>query len=442
MRFHLLVFTFIIISWSFCLYFYNRPVLFGKLEWLKITFALSIGLIFELFFLVVSASKISLKKFKVPLIIVFSIFALLIIFGVFANNWPINYLIKLSPWGVVFVLLLLIYSALGGAILLERFLKIPELHHLQSLYILISFGLFIIAISILYVFLPLFTLPREYLWLSPLITVIFLLLFIFGYFLIKRGREEEFKKRKEAEKLSEEERKLTQAKDQFILSLQHHLRTPLVPLKGYLEKIVEGSYGPVENPVVKEKLIEMKKSVDLLYSLMENLIEIQELKMGRKTLNLEDCRIENLIKNVIEELKFQAQQKNLYLKLELPTNGKLPTLKLDKRRMRKVIWNLLDNAIKYTNRGGVTIRVENQKSKIRIVVADTGIGMEKEEIDYFLKGRLFERGKEAEKFYGPGRGIGLNIITEFVKAHGGKVWGESEGWGKGTTFYIELPVKD
>jgi len=300
---------------------------------------------------------------------------------------------------------------------------------------------FIIAGTVLYLFFPLITGWREYFWLGPVFALIFLLFFILGYYLIKKFQEESAK-RKEAEKLVEEWEKLTRAKDQFLLSLQHHLRTPLTPIKGYLEKILEGTYGREENPVIKEKLIEMKKLADTLYSLMESLLDIQELRMGKKVLNLEDCQIENLIEGIIEELKPQAEQKGLYLKYEslTRTGGRGPKMKLDKKRIGEAIWNLIDNAIKYTNRGGVTIRLKIKDQKLNIGVADTGIGMEKKEIDYFLQGKLFERSEEAKKLYGPGRGIGLSIVIEFIKAHGGKIWAESEGWGKGTTFWIELPT--
>jgi len=274
---------------------------------------------------------------------------------------------------------------------------------------------------------------------SPTTAVFFVLLFVVGYYLLKRVGEES-KRRKEAEQLVKEWEKLTQAKDQFLLSLQHHLRTPLTPLKGYLERILDGTYGREENPVIREKLIEMKKIVNNLYSLLESLLDVQELKIGKKALNLEDCQIGNLIKSVIEELKPGAEQKGLYLKYE-PSAGLVPTIKLDKGKIREAIWNLVDNAIKYTNRGGVTVKLKVKNEKLKIAVADTGIGMEKEDIDYFLRGKLFERGESAKKLYGPGRGIGLSIALEFVKAHGGKIWAESEGWGKGTTFYIELPLR-
>ena len=115
---------------------------------------------------------------------------------------------------------------------------------------------------------------------------------------------------------------------------------------------------------------------------------------------------------------------------------------LDKKRIKEAIYNIVDNAVKYTEKGGVTIKIKNQISNIKIIAQDTGVGLSKEEQRMFLQGEyFFERGEEAEKLWGPGRGIGLVIAYEFIRAHQGKLWVKSEGRGKGSTFYVELPVK-
>jgi signal transduction histidine kinase len=233
---------------------------------------------------------------------------------------------------------------------------------------------------------------------------------------------------------------LAKAKDQFILSIQHHLRTPLTPVMGYLDMILEGSFGEEKNPLIKEKLIKTRKAVEVLHKLMEDLLEVSSMRIGKKVLDLKETQIEDLIEEVKLELENQAKEKGLYLKFEKP-KVPLPKMKLDEKRIREVIWNLIDNAIKYTERGGVVIDCKIQDSKCLIKIKDTGIGMTKEEIDYFSEGKLFERGEKAKKLWGPGRGIGLAISFEFVKAHGGKIWIESEGREKGTTFYVELPIK-
>jgi len=280
---------------------------------------------------------------------------------------------------------------------------------------------------------------------------IFFLFCIFAYYLVKVIHEEE-KRREEiqkiaiqerslrvkTEKLAQESQKLAVAKDQFLLSIQHHLRTPVTLIKGYTEMILEDMYDHEKNPLIKEKLVSIKKAADILHNLMENLLDIQGMKIGKLFLNKEECQLEEIVQEVIEELKPQAEHKGLYLILEKIS---LPKIKVDKRRIREIIWNLIDNAIKYTKRGGVKIKLITEEDRIKIIVSDTGIGMTKEEIEDFLKGKLFERGEEAKKLYGPGRGIGLAIVNEFVKAHEGKIKVESEGRDKGSVFTIDLPIK-
>ena len=112
---------------------------------------------------------------------------------------------------------------------------------------------------------------------------------------------------------------------------------------------------------------------------------------------------------------------------------------IDQTKMKTAIYNVVDNGLKYTQKGGVTIKLQIVNGKLQIVVKDTGIGIKKEEIAELFE-KTFERGKEAEKLYTTGRGIGLYISKNFIEAHQGKIWAESEGEGKGSTFYIELPI--
>lgn len=429
------LFAIIVIFWSLSLYFYTNPILYDSLEWLKIAFSLTIVSVLELFSFIRFANHTSFKKGNIIFIAV-SIISIIIALFPFVNKNFQNYLIGLHPLSFIFLLILICYAGLGGAIIFDKFLKTSRNQYLaadslQKVYILISFGLFVFAIMVLYLILPLVGI-KNYFWLGPVFAFIFTLcLIVNDYFTKKRQTK------KEKENLEREWQELNKAKDQFLLFIQHHLRTPITPVKGYLERILDGTYGREENPVIKEKLIEIKKLVDTIYSLIETLIEIQELKMGKKKLNIENFQIEKLIDGVVEELKPEAEKKGLYLKFEKPKNL-TPTIRADKKMIQEAIWNLVDNAIKYTNKGEVIIRLEKLKNKIRIMISDTGIGMAKEKIDYFLEGKLFERGEEAKELYGPGKGVGLTIAVEFIKANGGKIWAESESQNKGTTFWIEF----
>jgi signal transduction histidine kinase len=139
----------------------------------------------------------------------------------------------------------------------------------------------------------------------------------------------------------------------------------------------------------------------------------------------------------MEELKFETEAKKIYIKLEKPEV--VPRIVADLEKLKVALFNLVDNAIKYTSKGGVTIKLETADRKLKIIVEDTGMGLSKEEIDKLFN-RIFERTKEAQKTNVTGRGIGLYITGQVVLAHNGKIWVESEGKGKGSRFCVELPV--
>ena len=113
-------------------------------------------------------------------------------------------------------------------------------------------------------------------------------------------------------------------------------------------------------------------------------------------------------------------------------------IKADREKLKSVLFNVIENAVKYTEKGGVDINVEDGESKVKIIVADTGIGMSQEEIKNIFTTE-FQRSKEAQKTAG-GSGVGLSSTADMLRLHSGRIWAESGGKGKGSTFYIELPV--
>ena len=301
--------------------------------------------------------------------------------------------------------------------------------------------------GIILVILP-FVMPTSSL--KILTGAVFILFCIFGYYLIKATHEES-KRREEAEKIAVQERalrgraeklarefeRLDRAKTQFILATQHHLRTPLSIVKGYSSMLLEGSYGKLEEKT-KRVVSGINEAIEKLIKLVNEFLDISQLQVGREILKKEETQIEKLIEEIIEELNPSAKEKGIYLKLEVEEG--LPKIKLDRTKIKSAIFNVIDNGIKYTPKGGVTINLKSQNSNLKIAVKDTGIGLTKEEIKTLFT-EFFERGKEAEKIYTTGRGIGLYVAKNIIEAHRGKIWGESEGKGKGSTFYIELPLE-
>jgi len=281
---------------------------------------------------------------------------------------------------------------------------------------------------------------------------IFIVVGLFGILLVRsvskevRQREKMEQMAKELERAYEMEKEakrrieeLGEAKTQFMLATQHHFRTPLTSINGYIDLILTGAYGKVSSKL-KETVLKIKISTNRLIRVVGEVLDISQFQMGKKPIfNLLKTKIEPVVEEVLEELQFTAQSKNIYLKLEKPKT-EIPLVSIDVEKMKVALFNIVDNAIKYTNEGGVMIKIKNQISNIKIIIQDTGIGITKEEAEALFVD-IFERGEEAKKLFGTGRGIGLYVANQIIKGHGGKVWVESEGRGKGSTFYIELPVK-
>ena len=341
------------------------------------------------------------------------------------------------------------YSKLGpiGTVFLIFFTTLAiTRYHLFEIRVILT-ELLVGLMGIILVLLP-FVMPMSSL--KILTGAVFILFCIFGYYLIKATHEES-KRREEAEKITVQERALRQraeklakeferldrAKSQFILATQHHLRTPLSIIKGYASMLLEGSYGRVEEKA-KKALSGIQESIERLIKLVNEFLDISQLQVGREILKKEETQIEKIIEEIIEELNPSAKEKGIYLKLEVEEG--LPKIKLDRTKIKTAIFNVIDNGIKYTRKGGVTIRLKIKDLRLKIIVKDTGIGLAKEEIKTLFT-EFFERGKEAEKIYTTGRGIGLYVAKNIIEAHRGKIWGESEGKGKGSTFYIELPLE-
>ncbi|MBZ9578112.1 HAMP domain-containing histidine kinase [Patescibacteria group bacterium] len=250
---------------------------------------------------------------------------------------------------------------------------------------------------------------------------------------------QEIRKAYEVEKKAHQElKRLDEAKNQFIMATQHHLRTPLTSMIGYLDLIFGGTYGKV-SPKIKDALLKFQVSTRRLIKIVNEFLDITQFQLGKEVVSLKpNIDIRPIFKEIIEELQFEAKARGIYLKLQKP--GKIPRIKADPEKLRIALFNIVDNGIKYTPKGGVIVRCQPSDNKLQITVKDTGMGIPKEELKTLFT-KTFERSKEAKKVYGTGRGIGLFITGHIIKAHNGKIWAESEGKDKGSTFYIELPVK-
>jgi len=242
---------------------------------------------------------------------------------------------------------------------------------------------------------------------------------------------------KELKKAYDELKELDNAKSEFLSIASHQLRTPLTAIKGYVALLLGGSYGKITKKS-KIPIENINKSSERLIKLVNELLNVSRIEAGKMEINFEQVSLEEVINSVIEELKYQAESKKLYLKKEEP-KVLIPKISIDKDKIKQAIMNVLDNAIKYTNKGGIIIKTKTDNSKITVEIFDTGEGMTQEEIHKLFKS--FSRGSAGSKFFVDGTGLGLFIARRFIEIHGGKIWAESPGKGKGSAVFIELPIK-
>ncbi|MBI1839176.1 MAG: HAMP domain-containing histidine kinase, partial [Candidatus Colwellbacteria bacterium] len=252
---------------------------------------------------------------------------------------------------------------------------------------------------------------------------------------IRRAYEVEKEARIELEELNK-------AKDQFILTTQHHLRTPLTIVKGYMQSLFDMS---PEETIGESKDIIAKASnaANRLGNLINELLDVSEMNFKQSTLVKKPTDPRKVIEEAILDLKPEMDKKNIQATLNAPMGL---SLNLDPIRFKEAITNIIDNAVKYGyQNGGIDIEVqqfahpiERDKQILRVLTQDNGIGIPQEELSNLFM-RYFERGEEARKVYATGRGIGLAVAKNIIQAHGGRIYAESDGKGKGARFVVEVP---
>ncbi|MCD4694387.1 hypothetical protein K8R62_03450 [bacterium] len=276
----------------------------------------------------------------------------------------------------------------------------------------------------------------EYIWNG----VLFVSFGLFGLYFIKsmRARMESRKKiesySRRLKGANNQLKKLDKQKTEFMSFAAHQLRSPLTSVRGFASLIQEGAFGKTPKKIkgAAEKIYEasgaMSDSVD-------DYLNISRIEQGRMEYNLKELDLYELAKGVVEEQQPTANEKKLKLTIISDKYKKYPT-KVDHSKVRQVINNFVDNAVKYTPKGKVEVRVSRKKGRVLIAIKDSGIGMKKETIK-----KLFRRYSRAEDTQGiSGTGLGLYIAHKMIEAQKGQVWAESKGENKGSTFFIQLPL--
>ena len=223
---------------------------------------------------------------------------------------------------------------------------------------------------------------------------------------------------------------------EFVANVSHELRTPLSIFRGYLETLLDDPHQP---PGELLRILEiMERHSDRLNALVEDVLSLARLESPGAELDLSEINLPEFLQEILRDWEKRVEAKQLKLQLdETPAN--LPKLEADENRLQEIIYNLLDNAVKYSQAGGViTLRAAVEGDRMRISVSDQGIGISENDLP-----RIFERFYRADKGRSRelgGTGLGLSIVKHIAQLHGGAAEAESEP-GKGTTISVLIPIR-
>lgn len=222
-------------------------------------------------------------------------------------------------------------------------------------------------------------------------------------------------------------------KDEFSSMIAHELKTPLMPIKSYLDMILAGKMGQL-TPQQIEKLEIVRSSADSLHKLINDLSDVQKLETGNLRLNLDEHSLSDIVNETVIELQPDLDKKDLQTSLSLHQIRCL----CDKMRIKQVLLNLITNSIDFTpNSGKITINLSKEDDYAKIIVEDSGSGIPNEQLENIFK-KYYQVDSSRTREYG-GTGLGLAITKGIIDQHGGKISVESKV-GKFTRFTILLPL--
>jgi len=268
--------------------------------------------------------------------------------------------------------------------------------------------------------------------------ITFALVLMFGTFLVKSVRKE-VEQREHIEKLAkdleganERLQELDQLKSEFVSLATHQIRGPLTAIKGYASMMQQGDLGVIpEN--LKGTINTIFESSNALTVIVRDFLDVSRIEQGKMQYEFTVFDLSKLVQNVGEELAPNVERKGLRLKLEIEPRI---LVSADAGKIRQVIENLIDNAVKYTPSGSITVRLKKSDEKARLEVSDTGVGIRADTLPKLFQ--KFSRAEDASKANIHGTGLGLYVARKLIEAQNGKIWAESEGDGKGSTFVVEL----
>jgi len=236
---------------------------------------------------------------------------------------------------------------------------------------------------------------------------------------------------KELALANERLKELDKLKSDFVSMVSHELRTPLAAMRTSAQVL---EVADIDTETKKEMLDIILRNIDRLTNLVNDLLDLSRIESGRMELKFERVSLDSVIADSIESVRQTAIEKGIALNIELPKD--LAPVKADREKLTQVIINLLNNAVKFTPRGGeISIKASELNGQVEVRVSDTGIGIPPEDLN-----RVFDRFYQVDSTLtreAGGTGLGLAICKGIIEAHNGEIWAESEP-GKGSTFIFTL----
>ncbi len=266
----------------------------------------------------------------------------------------------------------------------------------------------------------------------------------FGLLLLRSARRE-VQQREQIENLAKglekaniRLRELDKQKSEFVSIASHQLRSPLAAIRGYASMVLEGSFGKVEAKMA-EPLNRIADSAKMMNESVEDFLSVSRIEGGNMKYELADFNLRDLVEHITDDLRPEGFKKGLLLlfKSELTSQG---LVHADKGKVQQILHNLINNSLKYTPKGTVTVFVHDDihSKKLIVDIIDTGIGMSNDTIHSLFE--KFTRAKNANTVNIKGTGLGLFVAREMARAMGGDVVAHSDGEGHGSRFEFTLPV--
>lgn len=240
----------------------------------------------------------------------------------------------------------------------------------------------------------------------------------------------------EEEKIRSSELKISaEIRAKFASTVSHELRSPMGAIIEGIGLVLDGSLGAI-NDRQKELLSLARNNTERLGRLINNVLDYQRMESGNMEYDIREADINDVVREVQDTMDILAKEKNLVLTSEVEAS--LPVMKFDRDRIAQVLTNVLSNAIKYTDRGTISLIVREEGPFVHVSVKDTGPGIKKEDLKrLFLPFVQLDGWQNKKK---GGSGLGLSISKDIVVAHGGKIWAESKP-GEGSSIHFTLPLK-